>query len=534
MGLIRRSSACRVPVGAVLLLGTMATTPLAAQELRIGVASEPTSMDPHYHALSPNISLHSHVFEKLVSSDEKETLVPQLAESWKVNPDGITWEFKLRAGVKWHDGTPFTADDVLYSFERVPAVPNSPGLFSYATKGKTLKKIDDLTVHISTGAPSPLTPNDMTAVFIVPKALAASATTPDFNSGKGAIGTGPFKFQAYVPGDRFTFARNDAYWGKKPAYASVTIKPIKAGPARTAALLAGDVDLIDDVPTADIERLKGEAKVALHQTASNRSIFFAMDQFRDDSPHVKAKDGKAIQNPLRDKRVRLALSKAINREAIVSRVMEKAAIPASQYLPEGYFGILKGAKPVAFDAEGAKKLLAEAGFPNGFKLTLHGPNGRYTNDVKVIEAVAQMLTRVGIETGVETLPPGPFFQRASTGANGQPEFSMMLLGWSPSSGENSGALKPQLMTFNRDRGTGTANRGRHSNAVFDLLVDEALMTVDNDKRAALLTQATKLAIDDTAWIPLHYQINTWASKADIAYVPRSDEYTLAMGVTDKK
>jgi peptide/nickel transport system substrate-binding protein len=530
MDLIRRPSYL-VAVGAALLWGI---APLAAQELRIGIAAEPTSMDPHYHALSPNISIHNHMFEKLVTSDEKETLMPALAESWKVLPDGITWEFKLRAGVKWHDGSPFTADDVIYTFERVPAVPNSPGLFSYATKGKTLKKVDELTLHISTGAPSPLTPNDMNAVFIVPKAHAGSATTADFNSGKGAIGTGPFKLAEYVPSDRIVFARNDAYWGAKPAFAKVSFKPIKAGPARTAALLAGDVDLIDDVPTADIERLKGDAKVALHQTASNRSIFFAMDQFRDESPHVKAKDGSALKNPLRDPRVRLALSKAINRDAIVSRVMEKAAIPASQYLPEGYFGIVKGAKPVAFDAEGAKKLLADAGLPNGFKLTLHGPNGRYTNDVKVIEAVAQMFTRIGIETSIETLPPGPFFTRASTGLNGQPEFSMMLLGWSPSSGENSGALKPQLMSFNRDKGTGTANRGRHSNADFDKLVDEALMTVDDAKRADLLTKATQLAIDTTAWIPLHYQINTWASKKGIAYVPRSDEYTLAMGVSEKK
>jgi peptide/nickel transport system substrate-binding protein len=505
-----------------------------AQDLRIGLASEPTSMDPHYHALSPNIGLHWHVFERLVATDAKETLIPRLAESWKVLADGITWEFKLRAGVRWHDGTPFTADDVVYSFERVPAVPNSPGLFSYATRGKTVTKVDDLTVHISTGAPSPLTPNDMNAVFIVPKAHAAASATADFNSGKGAIGTGPFKFSEYVPGDRIVFVRNEAYWGSKSPWAKITFKPIKAGPARTAALLAGDVDVIEDVPTADLARLKTEAKVDLFQTPSNRAIFLALDQFRDDSPFVKAKDGSAIKSPLRDKRVRLALSKAINRDAIVSRVMEGAALPAAQFLPEGYFGILKGAKPVAFDADGARKLLAEAGVPGGFKLTLHGPNGRYTNDVKIIEAVAQMFTRIGIDTSVETVPPGPFFTRASTGANGQPEFSVMLLGWSPSSGENSGALRPQLATFDREKGTGTANRGRYSNPALDALVDEAIRTVDDAKRADLLARATQVAIDDTAWIPLHYQINTWATRKGLAIEARSDELTLAMGVTEKK
>jgi peptide/nickel transport system substrate-binding protein len=249
---------------------------------------------------------------------------------------------------------------------------------------------------------------------------------------------------------------------------------------------------------------------------------------------VRAKDGGPIKNALRDKRVRLALAKAINRDAITSRVMEGAAVPASQYLPEGYFGILKGAKPVAFDAEGARKLLAEAGLPNGFKLTLHGPNGRYTNDVKIIEAVAQMFTRIGIETAVETVPPCPYFTRASTGANGQPEFSVMLLGWSPSTGENSGALRPQLATFDREKGSGTANRGRYSNKNLDGLVDEALQTVDDAKRAELLSKATALAIEDVAWIPLHYQINTWAARKGLAVEGRSDELTLAMSVTEKK
>ncbi len=511
-----------------------AAMPVAAQELRIGLASEPTSLDPHYHSLSPNIGISQHIFDRLIANDATERLVPQLAESWKVSEDGLVWEFKLRQGVKWHDGTPFTADDVIYSFERVPTVPNSPGLFSFATKGKTLTKVDDHTLTIASASPAPLTPNDMISVFIVPKKHASSATTPDFNSGKGAIGTGPFKFEKYVPGDQIAVLRNDDYWGEKPAWVRVTFKPIKSGPSRASALLAGDVDVIDDVPTTDIEKLRTDARVDIAQVASNRSIFFVMDQFRDESPFITAKDGTPIKNPLRDKRIRLALSKAVNREAIVARVMERAALPASQYLPDGYFGILPGAKPVVFDPEGAKKLLAEAGFPNGFKLKLHGPSGRYVNDTRIIEVVAQMFTRVGIEAAVETLPPGPYFQRASQGAaGGVPEFSMALLGWSPASGENSGALKPQLMTFDRDKGTGTVNRGRYSNTEFDKLVDEALRTVDDKKRAELLAKATQLAIEDTAWIPLHYQINTWAAKKGIVVTPRSDELTLAMGIKQK-
>ena len=225
--------------------------------------------------------------------------------------------------------------------------------------------------------------------------------------------------------------------------AKLSFRPIPAGPARVAALLAGDVDLIEDTPTADIERLKKEPKVEISQIASNRLIYFFIDHAREVTPFAKAKDGSEIKNPFKDKRVREAMTKAINRDAIVSRVMEGVAVPAGQLLPDGYFGVSPKLKPVAYDPDGAKKLLAAAGFPNGFKLTLHTPNGRYTNDVKIAEAVAQMLTRVGIETTLEALPPAVFFTRASQGGpDKSPEFSFILVGWATPTGENSGSLVP--------------------------------------------------------------------------------------------
>jgi peptide/nickel transport system substrate-binding protein len=517
-------------LGAVFAASFAAATPAGAQELTVGLANEPTAIDPHYHNLTPNNAFAASIFDTLILQDEKQRLIPGLAVSWKPLDD-LTWEFKLRQGVKWHDGSPFTADDVLFSFERVPNVPNSPSSFAAFTKGKTLTKIDDYTIQIKTGAPQPLTPNDVSQVFIISKKAASGATTADFNSGKAAIGTGPFKFVEWVPNDRIVIERNDDYWGKKPEWAKVLIKPIKSGPARIAALLAGDVDMIDDVPTTDIATLKTNDKLSLSQGVSNRVIYLHLDQDRDDSPFVKAKDGGKIKNPLKDLRVRQAISKAINREAIVERVMEGVAIPAGQLLPEGFFGVSPNLKPEPYDPEGAKKLLADAGLPDGFKLTIHGPNDRYINDAKIAEAIAQMLTRVGIETAVETMPKSVYFKRASAGGpGGTPEFSFVLVGWGAGTGEASSPLKALVHTYDKSKGMGASNRGRYSNPKLNKLIEQALATVADGKREVLLQQATEIAIKDLAVIPLHYQVNTWAARKGLKYKARTDERTLYKSV----
>jgi peptide/nickel transport system substrate-binding protein len=517
---------------AVAGLALAAPLSASAKELRMALSAEPSSMDPHFHNLSPNNALTSHVFERLVHFDEKQSLIPGLATSWKTVDDN-TWEFKLRTGVKWHDGTPFTADDVIFTMERAPNVENSPGSFALYVRGKTFTKVDDHTIRISTKAPYPLMPNDMATIAIISKKAASGAKTDDFNSGKAAIGTGPFKFSEFVKGDRYVVVRNDDHWGEKPKWSKVTIRPIKTGPARVAALLAGDVDVIEEVPTTDIARLRGDAKVSLAQGLSNRVIYFHMDQWRDETPFITANDGSKIKNPLKDLRVRKALSKAINRPAIVERLMEKAAVPASQFLADGFFGVSKKLKPEAFDPDGAKKLLAEAGFPNGFKMTLHGPNGRYINDARMAEAVAQMFTRIGVETKVETMPPAVFFNRASAGAGGQPEFSFILVGWGSGTGEVSSPLKSLVSTFDKAKGMGTANRGRYSNPELDKVIEQALATVDDAKRAELLAKASEMAIEDVAVIVSHYQLNTWATRKGLSYTPRTDEYTIATSVKEQ-
>jgi peptide/nickel transport system substrate-binding protein len=285
------------------------------------------------------------------------------------------------------------------------------------------------------------------------------------------------------------------------------------------------------VPTVDISRLKKEPKLALSQGVSNRVIYLHMDHDRDDSPFVKAKDGSAIKNPLKDKRVRLAISKAISRDLIVAKVMEDVAIKAGQLLPEGFFGRSKNLKPVEYDPKGAKQLLADAGLPNGFRVTIHGPNDRYINDSKIAEAIGQMLTRLGIETEVVTMPRSVYFKRASRGGpDGTPEFSFILVGWGSGTGEASSALKGLLHTYDKSKGFGSANRGRYSNAEVDTIIEDALAEVDDAKREALLAKATEIAIEDVGIVPLHYQVNTWGARKGLKYRARTDERTLAMDV----
>lgn len=504
---------------------------VGARNLTIGLASEPTAMDPHFHNLGPNNSLLSHLFDALVLQDENQSLVPGLAVSWRPLDD-TTWEFKLRQGVKFHDGSPFTADDVVFTFQRAPDVEGSPSSFGTYTKGKEVVKIDDQTVHIRTERPYPLMPNDVSTIFIISEENGRGAKTADYNSGEAAVGTGPFKFVEYVPGDRIVFERNESYWGSKSEWTRVTFKPIKSGPSRVAALLAGDVDIIDQTPTVDIDRLKKDPKLSLSQGISNRVIYLHMDQFREDSPFARAKDGGAIKNPLLDVRVRKAISKAIHRDAIVDRVMEGIAVKAGQLLPDGFFGRSPNLSPEAYDPAAAKALLAEAGVGDGFRLTIHGPNDRYINDAKIAEAIGQMLTRVGIDTEVVTMPRSVYFKRASRGGEGgQPEFSFILVGWGSGTGEASSPLKSLLHTYDKERGFGASNRGRHSDPEVDRLIEDALATVNDAKRQDLLARATELAIGrNQGIIPLHYQVNTWAAKKGIKYRARTDERTVAYGV----
>ena len=504
-----------------LLLAMAAPSAALAADLRIGLSADVTSLDPHFLAAQPNLTVGRHIFDSLTHMDERARLVPGLAESWRAL-DARTWEFKLRRGVRFHDGTELTAHDVAFSLERPLVIKGSPG--SYATYVKPIVKrevVDAHTLRLTTAVPYGALPEDINSILIVSRKATATATTEDFDAGRALIGTGPYRFVRYARGDRIELARNDAYWEGRPAWDKVTLRILPSDPARTAALLAGDIDVIEHVPTADIARLRKHAQLRLEQTVSWRTIFLHVDQHRKDPPTVVVKDSKSsAANPFMDQRVRRAMSKAINRAALAERIMEGLAIPAGNIVSPGVFGHNTDLKPEAYDPDGAKKLLAEAGYPNGFAVTLTGPNNRYINDEQVLQACAQMLARIGIRTAVEAAPMSVFLARVRA-----QETSFALLGWGSFAADL--ALRSLVASPNADKGHGTWNWGRYANAKLDALVEQALGTVDRSKREALAREAGALAMREVALIPLHHQIVSWAMRKNLAYTPRTDEFTFA-------
>ncbi len=498
-----------------------------ADTLRMGVGAQVTSIDPEYHNISPNNAFAAMVYGALIDTDGQSRLKPGLALSWTALADDL-WEFKLRPGVTFHDGTPFTADDVAFTFQRIPAVVNSPG--SYSTFIYSIDRVeipDPLTLRLHTKTPDPLLPGNLTQVWILSRALHTGAATEDFNSGRLAIGTGPFRVASVRFGDRIELDRNDAYWGEKSPWAHVSYRQVTNEAARSASLLSGDVDFIDQVPTADVAHLRNEPKVRLSEADSLRVIYIAMDQGRDGaSPFITDNDGRPLdKNPLRDVRVRRALSLAIDRTAEVARVMEGVATPTLQYMAPGTFGYVPDLVPPRANPEEARRLLAEAGYPQGFRITLHGPNDRYPNDFRIVQAVAQMWTRIGVRTAVETGPYSSFITRAS-----RQEFSAFLVSWGTATGEPGAGIRSTVATYDAKSGMGSVNRARYSNPELDAGLAAAMRVIDETKREAMLQEVTRVLARDVGIIPIHLQKNVWGMRAGLAHDGRVDELTRAQDV----
>jgi peptide/nickel transport system substrate-binding protein len=493
----------------------------AAADLKIALAADVSSLDPHYLNIAPNINMSSHLFDTLVLVDPDGKLVPGLAESWRALDD-TTWEFKLRRGVVFHDGSPLRAEDVLFSLDRPATLTSSPGPFTAYTRQITAKRaIDEHTIQLKTAVPYGPLPLDLSSIFIISKNAAQHARPEDFDSGRALIGTGPFRFAGFVRGDHVDLVRNDAWWGGRVPWDKLRFRIITAPAPRLAALLAGDVDVMESVPTADVAKLKTNPKFTVAQRVSWRTIFWTVDQQPRPSPQVAGNDGQPLErNPLADVRVRRALSMAIDRKALVERTMEGLALPASNIVAPGIFGYNAALPVERHDPEGAKRLLAEAGYPDGFRLTIHGPNNRYINDERVVQTVAQFFSRIGIKTSVQTLPLSVYFRRARAG-----EFSVALLGWGSLAGDF--ALRTLIGTPNAETGWGTWNWGKYSNRAADAQVQAALGSVDQARREDHARRGAQLALGEAALLPLHHQYASWALRRGLVYPGRVDEFTFA-------
>lgn len=487
----------------------------AAQTLTIGTKLELNTLDPHFFNGFPPASSHSQIFDALTWQNDQQQLEPALAESWR-NIDDTTWEFTLRKGVTFHDGSPFTADDVIATYQRVPNVPNSPALFSVFTRSiAAIEKLDDHRIRIRTATPNPLLPLDLSRVFII-SAKDAGQTTSEFNAGR-VNGTGPYRHAAWTNGERLELRRFEAHWRGPATWERVTERVIARDPSRVAALLAGEVDAIDLVPTADKAQLGRDARLSLFSGPAAVVQYIALDSARAQSPHVGPKDGQPplAGNPLQDARVRRALSLAIDRAAICDRLMEGSCAPASQMLPPSFPGTSQRLKPDPLDLDRARALLTEAGLPNGFRITLHATNDRYPKDSQTAQAIGQMWTRLGLQVTVEGVPGQVFF-----GAATRQEFSAFMGQYGTI--EASEGPRAVLHTNDAQKGLGAANRTRYSNPEVDKLIVAALTEMDPEKRVAKVAAAIEAAFEDQALIPVFHPTWDYAAKRGLVVTPRPE------------
>ena len=513
-------------VMALLLLAPMLAR---AAEVTMAVRTDADSIDPHYHVYTPNSAVARHIFDALTQLDSRAQLKPGLAVSWTPVGEEI-WEFKLRPNVLFHDGGKFTAEDVAFTLARAPNVPNSPSSYSQYTKAVARTEIvDPLTIRIHTKGPSPTLPGDMASVSIISKHAAEGKTTADFNSGVATVGTGPYRFVEWVPANHLVLERNESYWRGMEPWERLTRRPIASDGARVAAILSGDVDIIEGVPGVDRARLAASPNLSLHEIDSLRIIYLHMDSARDETPGITDANGaKMTRNPLRDVRVRRAISLAINRQALTERLLSGQAHPAGQYIPSDVPGASPNLKPLPYDPIQSQALLKEAGWGGGFSAVLAGSNDRYPNDTQVTQAVGQMLARVGIKTDVQTMPAAILFSRGS-----KLEFSLFLSGW-VGTGDPASPLVALMATYDPATGMGPSNRGRWSNPEFDGVLGQALHMLDDTKRNALFARAAEIAVGDMGVVPVYFTINTWASKKAFVYNARMDETSLATDLRPAK
>ncbi|WP_341990474.1 ABC transporter substrate-binding protein [Azorhizobium sp. AG788] len=516
------------------LLVSSASSALMAQTLTIGVRAGPASIDPHFTSTGVQAEAAKHVFDTLVKSGDNLQLEPGLAESWKAIDD-TTWEFKLRKGVKFHDGSDFTAEDVKFSIERIPNVTGPNPTTVYVRRVKAVEIVDPLTIRIKTDGAAPTLPNDFVRLFVVSHTAAKDFSTKDtagdgFNSGKAAIGTGPYKFVSWTPKEELVLARFDGYWGGKEPWERVVRKEIANDASRVAQLKAGQLDLIARVPPADVPTLEKDAKLRIAK-ADSVYLFITEFDFRDKAAMVTAKDGSPLpKNPFLDPKVREAFDLAIDRETIAEISMEGLGKPASQIVTDTIFGFNKALKVTKADPKKAKQLLAEAGYPNGFKVALSFTTDRLQSDGAVGTSIVQMLAAAGIDAQANGVSSTVFFPARQRG-----DYGLAMWGWGTLTGEANYTLAGLMHTDTPATKLGGFNVRGYSNPALDKLIEDAAVEMDIPKRRALLEQAEALVAQDRPSLPIASIVSAWAmQKAKVTFTPRVDEDTLAMNIKPAK
>ena len=522
------ASAVALAMSTTLLVAASAD----AATLRWAGRGDLQTTDPHSQNENLTNNINILIYEPLVNRDKKLAIVPALAESWtQINP--TTWRFKLRPGVKFHDGTPFTADDVVFSFER--ARSDTSQLRVYANASGIPKKIDDLTVEFTTTGPNPIELEHIQTINVMSKAWCERnrATKPqnftqkeEMITARQANGTGPYSLKAREPDVKTVLSKNPNWWGIKAGVwegnaDEVIYTPIVSDATRVAALISGEVDLVNDPPPQDVPRLTQTPGIKIMEGMENRIVFIGMDQFRDELLYSNVK-GK---NPLKDKRVREALYYAVDIEAIKKNTMRGLSAPSGAMLPSPMQSTPEVELRLPFDRERAKKLLAEAGYPNGFEVTLDCPNNRYINDEKICQALAAMWSQVGVNTKVNTMPRAVYFPKLEKN-----DTSMYMLGWGGGATDGIFILQPVLSTKN-GKGDGDYNYGRYTNPKLDDLVAKVKVDMNADQRLAEIRTALLAHNAETNHIPLHRQVIPWAARANVTAVHRADNQVMPYWVT---
>jgi peptide/nickel transport system substrate-binding protein len=516
---MRRFAIAALIAGAAVL----AAAPAAhAKTLRWASQGDFLTMDPHAQNESLNNTASAYIYEPLITYNEKFELVPALATSW-TRDGNLLWKFNLRKGVTFHDGTPFTADDVVFTIERAMAPTSNFRVYTTGIQGT--KKIDDHTVLIYTTVPNPVLLRQLTEIRIMSRAWSEKhkvmqpqnyVQKEETYASRNANGTGPYMLKSREVDVRTVFVDNPNYWGKASRKGNVTevvYTPVKSESTRTAALLSGELDFVLDPAPQDIARMKQNPAIKVVEGSETRTIFIGLDQQRDELQYSSVK-GK---NPFKDVRVRQALYHAIDIEGIKRAVMRGLAEPTGAIIAPQVNGWTKEAhQRLPYSVDTAKKLLAEAGYPNGFEFTLDCPNNRYINDEEICKALVAMWARIGLKVGLNAMPRATYFAKIQ-----KFDTSAYLLGWGVPTFDALYSLQSLAKTVGKE-GDGNFNLGRVSNPEFDKLVDAMKSEIDVKKRNEIIARALLLHNQQVMHIPLHNQVIPWAMRKNVTVVHRAD------------